>query len=113
MSKEIKEQIPDWYCERQLPQVEKAIAENGEYVMDWAITKKSMIAYNNWMRAKGFKVEWIEKRENQFLVKITKPESKMIIGDDNVCPITKEQCRDECCSPGSICNLSGTQRLQP
>ncbi len=31
---------------------------------------------------------------------------EMRIGKDNVCPITKEQCDDECCPPGAICNLS-------
>lgn len=34
-------------------------------------------------------------------------ENKLIIGEDNVCPITKKQCDDECCPPGAECNLSG------
>lgn len=29
------------------------------------------------------------------------------IGEDNICPLTKEPCLDECCPPGAICNLSG------
>ena len=33
---------------------------------------------------------------------------KLIIGHDNTCPVTKLQCEDECCAPGSECNLSGS-----
>lgn len=33
------------------------------------------------------------------------------IGDDNICPITKKPCDDECCPPGAICNLSPTSQL--
>lgn len=29
----------------------------------------------------------------------------MIIGKDNICPVTKLPCDDECCSPGSECNM--------
>lgn len=29
------------------------------------------------------------------------------IGEDNICPITKLPCDDECCPPGAICNLVG------
>ncbi len=29
------------------------------------------------------------------------------IGEDNICPITKLPCDDECCPPGAICNISG------
>lgn len=32
---------------------------------------------------------------------------KLIIGEDNICPVTKLLCDDECCSPGSECNISG------
>lgn len=34
------------------------------------------------------------------------------IGEDNICPITKKLCDDECCPPGAICNLSG-DTIQP
>jgi len=32
---------------------------------------------------------------------------KLIIGEDNICPVTKLPCNDECCSPDSECNVSG------
>lgn len=35
------------------------------------------------------------------------PEQDLRIGDDNICPITKLPCDDECCPPGAICNLLG------
>jgi len=31
---------------------------------------------------------------------------KLKIGEDNICPITNKACDDECCAPGSICNLT-------
>jgi len=34
----------------------------------------------------------------------------LIIGVDNICPITQNVCDDECCPPGAVCNLSvGTE----
>lgn len=30
-----------------------------------------------------------------------------IVGEDMVCPVTKEHCDDECCTAGAVCNLSG------
>jgi hypothetical protein len=33
---------------------------------------------------------------------------KLTLGHDNVCPVTKLQCDDECCMPGSECNLAGS-----
>lgn len=36
-------------------------------------------------------------------------ENKLIIGEDNICPVTKLSCDDECCSPGAECNLSGDE----
>lgn len=32
-------------------------------------------------------------------------EETLRIGEDNVCPVTHQQCDDECCSPGAQCNL--------
>lgn len=34
----------------------------------------------------------------------------MIIGEDNICPVTKQICDDECCPPGAICNISDDVR---
>lgn len=31
-------------------------------------------------------------------------EQKLIVGADMICPVTKEHCDDECCTPGSTCN---------
>jgi len=38
---------------------------------------------------------------------MNKNQEKLIIGDDNICPVTKKPCDDECCPPGSECNISG------
>ncbi len=35
-----------------------------------------------------------------------------ILGEDNICPATKEICDDECCPPGSICNLKSSNEFQ-
>lgn len=32
---------------------------------------------------------------------------KFIVGEDMICPITKQHCDDECCTVGSECNVSG------
>lgn len=29
------------------------------------------------------------------------------IGEDNICPLTKQNCDDETCTPGAECNISG------
>lgn len=34
-----------------------------------------------------------------------KNEPKLLVGEDMICPITKEHCDDECCPPGATCNL--------
>lgn len=39
-------------------------------------------------------------------------DKELRIGEDNICPITKLPCDDECCPPGAICNLSG-DTIQP
>lgn len=62
---------PDWHSEQFLKQTEAAISRSGEYKLEWAITKKSMIATLNYIRSKGYKCEWIEKREDLFMIKIT------------------------------------------
>ena len=33
------------------------------------------------------------------------------IGNDNICPITKQKCDDETCTPGAECNISGDQLI--
>ena len=40
-----------------------------------------------------------------------KNELRYIVGEDMICPITKEHCDDECCTVGSICNVSGPQNI--
>ncbi len=32
-----------------------------------------------------------------------------LIGEDNICPVTKLYCDDETCMPGGTCNLSGIE----
>lgn len=34
-------------------------------------------------------------------------EDKLIVGEDMICPITKEHCDDECCPVGAQCNMGG------
>ena len=34
---------------------------------------------------------------------------KVIVGEDMICPITKQHCDDECCTVGSECNVSGNE----
>lgn len=36
-------------------------------------------------------------------------EGDLIVKEDMICPITKKHCDDECCTVGSICNVSGNQ----
>lgn len=36
-----------------------------------------------------------------------------LIGENNICPETGRPCLDECCSPGSICNLSNSETMNP
>jgi hypothetical protein len=43
----------------------------------------------------------------------TKKPEKKIIGEDNICPETGEPCLDECCPPGSECNISGSGNYGP
>ena len=33
------------------------------------------------------------------------------IGEDNVCPVTHQQCDDETCTPGAECNISGEDHV--
>lgn len=35
----------------------------------------------------------------------------LIVGDDNICPVTKTLCDDECCPPGAVCNLINCEVL--
>jgi predicted RNase H-like HicB family nuclease len=39
---------------------------------------------------------------------INEPIKDWIIKEDNVCPDTNEQCDDECCPTGAVCNLKST-----
>ena len=50
------------------------------------------------------KVEEIRKERNWY------EEAKdkgMVVGEDMICPVTKQHCDDECCLVGAVCNLSG------
>lgn len=40
-------------------------------------------------------------------------DKQLILGEDNICPVTKEYCDDECCPVGSICNLSSDKGVEP
>ncbi len=31
----------------------------------------------------------------------------MLVGEDNICPVTQKKCDDECCPPGAECNFPG------
>lgn len=44
--------------------------------------------------------------ENQIIVM---EKEKLIIGEDMICPVTKQHCDDECCTVGSECNVSGNE----
>ena len=35
------------------------------------------------------------------------PKKEFIVGEDMIFPVTKKHCDDECCTVGSICNISG------
>lgn len=41
-------------------------------------------------------------------IPLNKEDEKLRIGTDNICPISKEQCDDETCTPGAECNVSGS-----
>lgn len=34
---------------------------------------------------------------------------ELIVGEDMICPVTKQHCDDECCTVGSMCNVSGDE----
>ena len=43
----------------------------------------------------------------EFMAKPTNDTGKkMRVGEDMICPVTKKHCDDECCTVGSICNVS-------
>lgn len=46
-------------------------------------------------------------------MKTDKVNQKQVIGEDNICPVTNLPCDDECCSPGSECNVSGGDGISP
>jgi hypothetical protein len=48
-----------------------------------------------------------EEEMDKYASKRQLANSELRIGEDNICPMTKEICLDECCPPGAICNLSG------
>lgn len=35
------------------------------------------------------------------------PNEVLRVGTDMICPVTNQHCDDECCTPGSECNISG------
>lgn len=72
---EIKQQVPEWLPERFFNNIKADLESNGKCVLQWAISKTTMIATLNYIRNKGYKCEWIEKGEQLFDIKITTPPS--------------------------------------
>jgi hypothetical protein len=63
--------VPDWFPQRFYDNIKSDLDKNGFIEMDWMVSKVSMIATLNYMRAKGFTCQWIEKAHDQFLIKIS------------------------------------------
>jgi hypothetical protein len=69
---EVKQQVPEWLPQRFLDNIKPDLDSNAEVIMEWHVVKASMITTINYLRNKGYKCEWIEKREDVFDIKITK-----------------------------------------
>lgn len=67
----IRQQTPEWFPKRFLNNIKDDLDSAGECVITWHITKQSMIATLNYIRGKGYKCEWIEKGNDEFIIKIT------------------------------------------
>ena len=67
-------ELYDWVPERFYEGIKNELESKGEYKLNWGITKSTMIYTLNYFRNKyKLKCEWIEKGEDDFLIKITKP----------------------------------------
>ena len=59
--------------------------------------------------AKGSTYEIVQdsyfEKERPNAIRLHKTDDLVKIKEDNICPMTKEPCRDECCPPGATCNL--------
>lgn len=69
---DIKQQVPDWLPERFFNNIKDELENQGSYILEWSISKASLIATLNYIRAKGYKCEWIEKGEQLYDIKISK-----------------------------------------
>lgn len=66
---------------------------------------KECLVFGMWKKAKGGLYE--QHCKARIIATIKQQEKR--IGTDNICPITKALCNDECCPPGAICNLSNAE----
>lgn len=56
--------------------------------------------------------EWPEYEIIESLIKSESKED-FIVKEDMICPVNKEHCSDECCTVGSVCNVSGNEIKEP
>ncbi len=73
MEQQIKSKSPHWVYERFYNDtLKKDIESNGYAIMNWNISKPTMIATLNYLRFNlKLKCEWIEKNETFFIIKIS------------------------------------------
>lgn len=69
---EIKQQVPEWLPERFFNNIKDDLEESGQFILEWSVSKASMIATLNYIRKQGYKCEWIEKGGQLFDIKIYK-----------------------------------------
>jgi hypothetical protein len=78
MSKTAMEKAPDWHSERFYEQsVKPAIEKDGYFILNWKISKETMIATLNYIRTKHkLTCQWIENGHQDYLIKIFTPTNK-------------------------------------
>lgn len=73
MKEDVRRQVPDFVPERLLNGVINQLEKDGFVIIEWDISKNSLIAAMNYIRKNGFKCEWIENGKQKYSVKISKP----------------------------------------
>jgi hypothetical protein len=64
--------LPEWFQDKFYNEIENALSLSNEYVLEWFISKTSLVTMLNHVRGKGYKCQWIEKSEGQYIIKISK-----------------------------------------
>ena len=64
--------LPEWVQDKFYKTVEDALLINSEYILEWFISKASLVTMLNYIRGKGYKCQWIEKREGLYIIKISR-----------------------------------------